>query len=52
MPCHAAMAIMRLTPRDRYLLEVLDETRYLTAPQVQQVCYSGASVLSGRLHGG
>ena len=44
MPCHAAMAIMRLTPRDRYLLEVLDETRYLTAPQVQQVCYSGASV--------
>lgn len=43
MACHAA-AIMRLTPRDRYLLEALDETRYLTAPQIQQICFSGASV--------
>jgi protein involved in plasmid replication-relaxation len=44
MACHAAAAIMRLTPRDRYLLEALDEMRYLTAPQIQQICFSGASV--------
>ena len=43
MACPAA-AIMRLTPRDRYLLEALDETRFLTAPQIQQICFSGACV--------
>ena len=46
MACHPAAAIMRLTPRDRYLLEVLDETRYLTASQIQQICFCDASVRS------
>ncbi len=41
-----AAALMRLTPRDRALVEVLFELRYLTAGQVQQVCYPTISVRS------
>jgi hypothetical protein len=44
MAFHAATAMMRLTPRDRYLLGVLDEIRYLTARQIQEICYFPASV--------
>lgn len=43
---HAAAAMMRLTPRDRALVEVLQELRYLTAAQVQQICYPSISVRS------
>ncbi|GEM_PF-1009590 len=43
---HAASALMRLTPRDRALLAVLHELRYLTAAQIQQVCYPTISVRS------
>jgi protein involved in plasmid replication-relaxation len=42
----AAAAMMRLTPRDRGLVQVLQELRYLTAAQVQQVCYPSISVRS------
>lgn len=41
-----AAALMRLTPRDRALVEVLSELRYLTTGQVQQVCYPTISVRS------
>ena len=43
-----AAAVMRLTPRDRALIEVLGEVRYLTAAQIQQVCYPSASVETTR----
>lgn len=35
----AASALMRLTPRDRALVGVLYELRFLTAVQIQQVCF-------------
>ena len=38
-----AATLMRLTRRDRALIEVLGEVRYLTAAQIQQVCYPSAS---------
>ncbi|HLW58821.1 MAG TPA: replication-relaxation family protein [bacterium] len=41
-----AAAIMRLTPRDRALLEILNELRYLTAAQIRAVCYPSISVRS------
>ncbi|HKV45120.1 MAG TPA: replication-relaxation family protein [bacterium] len=41
-----AAAIMRLTPRDRALLEILNELRYLTAAQIREVCYPSISVRS------
>lgn len=34
-----ALALMRLTPRDRALLVVLRELRYLTAAQIRLLCY-------------
>jgi len=36
-------AVMRLTPRDRALIDVLGEVRYLTGAQIQQICYPSAS---------
>ena len=43
---HAASAVMRLTARDCALVQVLQELRYLTAAQIQQVCYPSISVRS------
>jgi Replication-relaxation len=43
---HAAAAMMRLTSRDRALVEVLQELRYLTVVQAQQICYPSISVRS------
>ncbi len=40
----APAAIMRLTPRDRMLVGVLMELRYLTTPQIREVCYPGISL--------
>ncbi len=40
----AASALLRLTPRDRALITVLSELRYLTAAQIQQVCYPTITV--------
>lgn len=42
----APAAIMRLTPRDRALVGALMELRYLTAPQIREVCYPGISLSS------
>ncbi len=42
----AASALMRLTPRDRTLIGVLQELRYLTVTQIQQVCYPTITVAS------
>jgi Replication-relaxation len=42
----SANAVMRLASRDRALLTVLHELRYLTVSQVQQVCYPSISVRS------
>lgn len=42
----AAAAMMRLTPRDRALVEALQELRYLTAAQAQQIYYPSISVRS------
>jgi hypothetical protein len=39
-----AGAIMRMTPRDRALVGLLHELRYLTAAQIRQVCFSSASL--------
>jgi hypothetical protein len=39
-----ASAVMRLTPRDRVLVEVLQELRYLTPVQIQGLCYPSLSV--------
>ncbi len=35
----AAQALLRLTPRDRVLITVLFELRYLTAAQIRRLCY-------------
>lgn len=43
MTLDPALALLRVTPRDRALIEVLNELRYLTTPQIQQVCYPSAS---------
>lgn len=43
---HAATAVMRLTPRDRALVQILPELRYLTAAQIQEVCYPSISIRS------
>src|SRR5260370_30136752 len=40
----AAVALLRMTPRDIGLIEVLNEVRYLTTAQVQRVCYPSASI--------
>lgn len=42
----ATSALLRLTPRDHRLVSVLDELRYLTAAQIQQVCYPTITVAS------
>jgi len=42
----AASALMRLTPRDRALVSVLEGLRYLTVTQIQQVCYPTITVAS------
>ncbi len=42
----AASALLRLTPRDRALVGVLHELRYLTATQIQQVCFPMITVAS------
>jgi hypothetical protein len=39
-----AGAIMRMTPRDRALVGLLHELRYLTVAQIRQVCFSSASL--------
>jgi Replication-relaxation len=39
-----AAALMRLTPRDRVLMQVLHELRYLTVHQIQVLCYCSVSV--------
>jgi len=44
MTLASAVALLRMTPRDCALVEVLNELRYLTVPQIQQVCYPSASV--------
>lgn len=43
VPCAAAV-IMRLTPRDRILIEVLHELRYLTVAQIRQACFPSAAL--------
>jgi hypothetical protein len=43
---HAAAALLRLTARDQGLVQILQELRYLTAAQIQQVCYPSISVRS------
>ncbi len=43
---HTAAALMRLTARDQALVQILQELRYLTVAQVQQVCYPSISVRS------
>ena len=40
----SAAALMRLTARDRYAMQVLLELRYMTSPQLQEVCYPTRSV--------
>lgn len=40
----AAPALACLTPRDRALLRVLRDLRYLTSPQAHRVCYPGCSL--------
>ncbi len=40
----SAVALLRMTPRDIGLIEVLNEVRYLTTAQVQRVCYPSASI--------
>ena len=43
MTIGSALALLRMTPRDRALVEVLNELRYLTTAQVREVCYPSAS---------
>ena len=43
MTIASALALLRMTPRDRALVEVLNELRYLTTAQVREVCYPSAS---------
>ena len=42
----SASAVLRLTPRDRVLVEFLQELRYLTADQIQRLCYPSITVKS------
>jgi hypothetical protein len=42
----SATALMRLTPRDRVLVEVLHELRFLTGTQARQVCYPAIAMRS------
>lgn len=44
----AAAALACLTPRDRALLRVLRDLRYLTSPQVRRACYPGCSLAGVR----
>ncbi|HKX17636.1 MAG TPA: replication-relaxation family protein [bacterium] len=44
----AAPALACLTPRDRALLRVLRDLRYLTSPQAHRACYPGCSLTSVR----
>jgi len=44
MGASLAAALMRLTPRDRALMQVLHELRYLTVHQIQVLCYCSVSV--------
>ncbi len=44
MASRSAIAIMRLTARDCALVGLLGELRYLTASQIQQICFYTASV--------
>src|SRR5437879_13291144 len=44
MTMASAVAMLRMTSRDRGLVEVLNEVRYLTTAQVQRVCYPSASI--------
>ena len=46
MTVEPALAILRLTPRDRAVVEVLNELRYLTVAQIRQACYPSISVRS------
>jgi hypothetical protein len=45
----AAPAFACLTPRDRALLRVLHDLRYLTCPQAHRACYSAMTLRSVRL---
>jgi hypothetical protein len=42
----SATTLMRLTPHDRTLVEVLHELRFLTGAQVRQVCYPALALRS------
>ncbi len=44
MASGSATAVMRMTPRDCAVVEVLNELRYLTVAQIRQVCFPLASV--------